>query len=70
MPAPDRITPAQVLALIVIWSAVAYGISTNGHPPARSFSFKGGDQGCGVSLISNSLGQSFPVTNSRSVAPS
>ena len=70
MPAPDRITPAQVFALIAIWSAVAFGFSTHGDPPERSLSLKGGDQGCGVSLISNSRGHSLPVTNRRSAVAS
>lgn len=69
MPAPDRITPAQVLVLVVIWSAVVYGASA--HQPVRSaFPPPERAQGCGVSLISNSLGQNFPVTNRRSVAAS
>jgi len=70
MPAPDRIAPAQVLVLVVIWSAVVYGAAAR-HQPARStLSPTARAQGCGVSLISNSLGQNFPVTNRRSVAAS
>jgi hypothetical protein len=29
---PHRITPAQLIALAVIWSAVAYGVTVGGQP--------------------------------------
>ena len=40
MPA-NRITPAQLFALAVIWSAVAYGVvMTGGDRPTRTLSYK------------------------------
>lgn len=32
---PHRITPAQLFALVIIWTAVVYGVVSKGAPTAR-----------------------------------